>query len=111
MVDEEKENFMDWIVKERIPESVLTQDKSGNLEVRNLISRGQFVMYEYRDLKNFSLLKRGARKLYLKDRKGNVSGFMIIPLKPNKSLMVAPDELELDKKVWNNKTKKPEELF
>ena len=60
---------------------------------------------------DFSLLKNGARKLYLKDKEGKVLGFMIIPLKQNKSLMVAPDELELDKKVWNEKTKKEEELF
>src|SRR5438552_1133341 len=93
------------------PESVLTKDKSGNKEVRNLISKGRFVLYEYRDPNDFSLLKNGARKLYLKENEGKVLGFMIIPLKGNKSLMVAPDLLELDKKVWNDKTKKPEELF
>ncbi len=35
------------------PESVLTKDRKGNLEVRNLSARGQFVMYDYRDAKNF----------------------------------------------------------
>ena len=93
------------------PESVLTKDRRGSKEVRNLISKGQFVLYEYRDPKDFSLLKNGARKLYLKENEGKVLGYMIIPLKANKSLMVAPDKLELDKRIWNDKTKKPEELF
>jgi|SRR5438445_2497503 len=98
-------------MSKEFPESVLTKDKGGNKEIRNLISKGQFVLYEYRKPDDFSLLKNGARKLYLKSKEGKVSGFMIIPLNSKRSLMVTPAELELDKQVWNDKTKKEEELF
>lgn len=94
------------------PESVLTKSKKGNIEVRNLISRGKFVMYDYRDPKTFRQVEDKKVKLYLKDEEGNVEEYYIIPLKAERSLMIKPKELEeKERKVWNQKTKRAEELW
>jgi len=88
-------------------EDVLTKDRKGNLEVRNLVSRGKFVLYDYRDPKTFKQVESSKRKLYLKDEE-----FYLIPLKGERWLMIKPKVPE-DKvrKVWNDKTKKEESLF
>jgi hypothetical protein len=95
------------------PESVLTKDKKGNLEIRNLVSRGQFVMYDYRELNSFRQVESNKKKLYLKDKDGKIEEFYIIPLKTgNRSLLIIPDKPEgKPRKVWNDKTKKEEDLW
>jgi len=95
------------------PESVLTKDKKGNLEVRNLISRGQFVMYDYRDVKTFKQVESNKRKLYLKNNDGKIEEYYIIQLKTgNRSLLITPDKPdEKPRKVWNNKNQKEEDLW
>jgi hypothetical protein len=95
------------------PETVLTKDKKGNLEVRNLVSRGQFVMYDYRDVKTFKQVESNKKKIYLKDENGQISEYYIIPLKAgNRSLLITPDKPEeKTRKVWNEKTKKEEDLW
>ena len=78
---------------EEYPESVLTKDKKGRLEVRNLVSRGKFVMYDYRNAKTFRQVENKKRKLYLKDECGIVEEFYIIPLKASgKFLLIVPKE-------------------
>jgi hypothetical protein len=98
---------------EKYPETVLTKDKKGNLEVRNLISRGQFVMYDYRDVKTFKQVESNKKKIYLKDENGQISEYYIIPLKTgNRSLLITPDKPdEKTKKIWDEKTKKEEGLW
>lgn len=96
----------------KYPEEVLTKDKKGNLEVRNLISRGNFVLYDYRDVKTFKQVESGKKKLYLKDENGEVKEYYIIPMKDGRSLLIEPKEKEeKERKVWNDKTKKAEELW
>jgi hypothetical protein len=92
---------------EKYPETVLTKDKKGNLEVRNLVSRGQFVMYDYRDVKTFKQVEGDKKKIYLKDENGQISEYYIIPLKTgNRSLLITPEKAEeKTRKVWNEKTK------
>lgn len=94
------------------PESVLTKDKKGNLEVRNLISRGQFVMYDYRDVKSFKQMESNKKKLYLKDKNDKIEEYYIIPLKnDNRSLLITPDKPEeKTRKIWNDESKKEEDL-
>ena len=95
------------------PESVLTKDRKGNLEVRNLISRGQFVVYDYRDVKTFKQVENNKKKLYLKDKDGEIREYYIIPLKTgNRSLLITPEKSEEKvRKLWNDKTQKEEDLW
>jgi hypothetical protein len=95
------------------PETVLTKDKKGNLEVRNFISRGQFVMYDYRDTKTFKQVESSKRKIYLKDKEGKITEYYIIPLKiGNRSLLITSDKAEEKvRKVWNDKAMKEEDLW
>jgi len=96
----------------KYPESVLTKNKKGSIEVRNLVSRGQFVMYDYRDPKTFKQVENKKRKLYLKADE-DIEEFYIIPLQTkNKSLLIAPEKAEEKvRKVWNEKIKKEEDLW
>jgi len=98
---------------EKYPESVFTKDRKGNLEVRNLISRGRFVIYDYRDPKTFEKVESRKRKLYLKDKEVKISEYYIIPLKtPNRFLLITPNKPEEKvRKIWNDNTKKEEELW
>jgi hypothetical protein len=102
-----------WIRMTEYPETVLTKDKKGNLEVRNLIFRGKFVMYDYRDTKTFKQVESNKKKIYLKDEEGKTTEYYIIPLKTgNRSLLITPDKSdEKVRKVWNDKIKKEEDLW
>ena len=93
-------------------DSVLVKDKEGNVEVRSLVSRGKFVLHDYRDVKTFKQVKGGKKKLYLKDEDGEIKEYFIIPLKGGKSLFIEPKEKEeKERKVWNDKIKKEEKLW
>jgi len=98
---------------EKYPETVLTKDKKGNMEVRNLVFRGQFVIYDYRDVKTFKQVESSKKKIYLKDENGQISEYYIIPLKTgNRSLLIKPEKPEEKvRKVWNEKIKKEEDLW
>jgi hypothetical protein len=102
-----------WIHMTEYPETVLTKDKKGNLEVRNLFSRGKFVMYDYRDTKTFKQVESNKKKICLKDEEGKIIEYYIIPLKAgNRSLLITPDKAEEKvRKVWNNKAIKEEDLW
>lgn len=95
------------------PENVITKNKRGEEEVRNLISRGKFVMYDYRNPKTFKQMENNKIKLYLKDESGNTEEYYIIPTKtPNRSLLIRPKEIDNKTRfVWNNKKKKEEALW
>lgn len=92
-------------------EEVLTKDRKGNVEVRNLVSKGKFVLYDYRNLKTFKQVESNKLKLYLKDSDSK-RGFYMIPIKGNRYLMiVAKQDKHPERKVWNEKKKKEENLF
>jgi hypothetical protein len=97
----------------KYPEAVLAKDKKGNSEVRNLVSRGKFVMYDYRSDKTFRQVENKKKKLYLKDENGIVEEYFVIPLKSSdKFLLIVPKSKdEKNRKVWNEKTKKEEDLW
>jgi hypothetical protein len=92
------------------PEEVLTKTKKGKIEVRNLIARGKFVWYDYRDPKTFEKTEKGKSRIFLKDEEGNVLSYFLIPLKENRFLLIEAEK-EKDKKVWNDKRKKAEDLW
>lgn len=91
--------------------SVLTKRKGGKLEVRALKSRGSFVVCEYL---NPETLKPADRKLKLslRNEKGEVSEYFIIPLKgPKRSLLITAEKEEKGRKMWNSETQQEEDLW
>jgi hypothetical protein len=95
------------------PEEVLTKNRKGQLEVRNLLARGVFVLYDYRDPISFKVVESGKKKLYLKSEDGSVQEFYIIPTKTEgRELLLKPKKEEItERKVWNSKKKQAEDLF
>jgi hypothetical protein len=87
----------------------LTKDRKGNIEVRNLVSKGKFVMYDYRNPETFKQVESKKLKLYLKDE--SKKGFYLIPLKGNRFLMIESKEDEEERKIWNERKNKEENLF
>jgi len=92
------------------PEEVLTKNKKGKLEVRNLIARGNFVWYDYRDPQTFEKVENGKSRIFLKDEEGRVWSYFVIPLKDKRLLLIEAD-IEEDKKIWNERKKKAEDLW
>ena len=95
------------------PEEVLTKNRKGQIEVRNLLARGVFVLYDYRDPISFKVVESGKKKLYLKSEDGSVQEFYIIPTKTEgRELLLTPKKEEtIERKVWNSKKKQAEDLF
>ncbi len=94
----------------KVPQEVLTKGRKG-LEVRSLVSRGRYVLYEYRDPETLELVDK-KQKLMLKDENGSVKEFFLIPLKDGRFLMFESKKAkEPVRKVWNPKTGKAEDLW
>jgi len=93
------------------PEEVLTKTKKGKIEVRNLIARGKFVWYDYRNPESYENEESGKSRLFLKDEEGNVYSFFVIPLKEKGKYLMLEAEKEEDKKIWNNKKRQVEDLW
>ncbi len=95
------------------PESVLTQDRRGNYEVRNLVARGEFLLYDYRDPMNFKPVESHKKKLDLREADGTITQYFIIPTKaPDRMLLIRPKEKEeKERMIWNEATKTQEELW
>lgn len=90
---------------------VLTKAKSGKLEVRALHSRGSFVMCKYLNPETLKLADKKT-KMTLRHSDGSVEEYFIIPLRdPKRSLLVKAESEEKDRKVWNQQTKKEEDLW
>lgn len=95
----------------KYPDEVLTKDRKGNIELRNLVSKGKFVLYDYRNPANFKQVESNKLKLYLKDLQSK-KGFYLIPIKGSRYLMIeAKQDKHPERKVWNEKKKKKENLF
>lgn len=93
------------------PESVLTKDRKGNIEVRVLVDKGQYVRYQYMDPKTGKIVEKSKTSIILKNKEGKEEHLYIIPLQPNKALLIKPSSGEKSRKVWNKEKKKEEELF
>jgi hypothetical protein len=61
------------------PQSVLTKNKKGEAEVRQLLKRGRFVLYRYLDPETGRPAENGKMRLFLKSDKEE--GYFLIPLK------------------------------
>jgi len=91
-----------------IPKEAIAENKKGKKEIRWLLSRGKFVWYEYRDPK--SLKPAGKSRIFLKNKSGDIKSFFLISLKNGRMLAIEADKDE-NKKVWNDKAKKVEDLW
>lgn len=93
------------------PESVLTKGKKGKLEIRSIDHRGRYVMCKYLDPKTMTLADT-KRKLMLKDEKGKITEYFIIPLKDTRrALLIKPEAEEKDRQIWNEQLEKAEEIW
>jgi hypothetical protein len=91
-------------------DQVLTKGKSGKLEVRALDSRGSFVMCKYLNPETLKLADKKT-KLTLKCDDGKLEEYFIIPLRdPKRSLLIKAEGEEKDRKIWNERTQKEEDL-
>jgi len=95
----------------KFSESVLTKGKSGKLEVRALESRGTYVTCKYLNPESLKLADKKL-KLSLRNEKGEVDEFFIIPLKdPKRSLLMKAEKEEKERKIWNSETQQEENLW
>jgi len=93
------------------PSSVMTEDRKGNKEVRILLDKGKFVRYQYMDPATGKIVEKEKMSIILKNNEGKEEHLYIIPLQPNKSLVIKPKGEKKDRRVWNSETGKDEELF
>jgi hypothetical protein len=83
------------------PGSVLTKNRKGDTEVRNLLERGEFTRYNYTDPETGKVVESGKMSLILKSGKGEQHLFLI-PLKNGRFLAIADDEKKV-RHVWDGK--------
>jgi len=94
----------------KFSEATLTKNKKGRVEVRALDSHGEYVLCKYLDPNTMKLSDK-KKALFLKGEDGKVQEYFIIPLNPNRSLLIKGEKGEKERKVWSEKTKKEESLF
>lgn len=93
------------------PDTVMTKAKGGNLELRSLDSRGNYVMCKYIDPNTMKEADK-KRKLMLKNQDGKILEYFIIPLKnQNQSLLISAKGEEKERQIWNNELQKAEEVW
>jgi len=90
----------------KYPESVLTKNKKGETEIRNLLSRGIFVKYNYIYPETGKIAEHGKFSIILKDREtGKQEHYFMIPMKDERFLAI-PQKEKKERKLWNEKNKK-----
>jgi len=55
-------------------------------------------------------VENGKSRIFLKDEEGNILSYFVIPLKDGRFLLIEAEKEE-DKKIWNDKEKKAEDLW
>jgi hypothetical protein len=83
------------------PRSVLTRNRKGESEVRNLLERGEFVRYNYTDPETGGVVESGKTSLILRSGRG-VQHLFLIPLKDGRFLAVADRDKKL-RHVWDGR--------
>ncbi len=84
------------------PEDVITTSKKGKKEVRNLISKGKFVKYNYLDPEN-GLITEKKYRLVLQDCNGFREEYFIIPTSDGKKFLMIPADEKEGRKIWDGK--------
>ncbi|MFQ6674883.1 MAG: hypothetical protein ACE5LH_00915 [Fidelibacterota bacterium] len=93
------------------PSSVVTRDRKGNEEVRLLVDRGRFVRYQYMNPETGEIVEKEKMSIILLTEEGEKEHLYIIPFQPNRALAIRPKVEKKDRKVWNGRTGREEELF
>jgi hypothetical protein len=81
------------------PGSVITRNRSGESEVRNLLDRGEFVRYNYTDPETGRIMESGKMSIILKSQRGEEHLFLI-PLKNGRFLAIFDDDKKV-RHVWD----------
>ncbi len=84
------------------PDSVLTENKKGEREVRNLLSTGTFVKYSYMHPETGKALEGGKFSIILKDKAGKEEHYFMIPMK-GRFLAIPQKEEKKERKAWDGK--------
>lgn len=92
----------------KYPESVLTKNKKGEAEVRRLLSRGEFVKYDYILADSGKVSEGGKFSMILKTKEGGEEHYFLIPMKGR--YLAILDKEKKARKVWNEKEKKAEDV-
>jgi len=98
------------IKSKKFPDEVLTVSKSGKIEARALVSRGKYVLYKYLDPQTGEESSK-KQKLVLQAKDGKIKQWFVIPMTRQKSLLIEAKSKESEKKIWNEKIKKEEDLW
>lgn len=96
---------------EAYPPETLTKSKKGIEEVRALLGRGNFVLYNYLDPKSGKEAEKGKRSLILRDEEGKEEHYFIVPLNEGRALFINDKAEGKERMLWNPKTKKVESGF
>ncbi len=88
------------------PKEVLTVSKKGKVEVRKLIDRGEFVRYEYLDPKTGKKSENKV-KIVLRNSKGEVEEYFIIPLKQRGRYLLLRAENKGPRMLWDGEKAVP----
>jgi hypothetical protein len=86
----------------KYPESVLTKNKKGEVEVRSFLRRGEFVEYQYLDPSTGKTAENGKIKLVLKSG-GKEESCFIIPLGQKDKFLFLKQEGKVEGKLWDGK--------
>lgn len=89
----------------KYPESVLTKNRKGEVEVRRLLDKGSFVKYDYIYPGTGKQAEKGKLSIILKTPEGE-EHYFLIPLKGGRFLAVKPKEDKAGRKIWNPGKKK-----
>ncbi|KXA91806.1 hypothetical protein AKJ63_00810 [candidate division MSBL1 archaeon SCGC-AAA259D18] len=88
----------------------MTENRSGEIEIRSLESKGEFAVLEYLDPENLERSDK-KRKLVLRKEDGEVEEFFIIPTKQeNKDLLITPKEKSRKYSFWDKDREEVVEL-
>jgi len=85
----------------KYPPSVLTKNRKGETEVRNLLEHGEFVRYNYIDPETGRAMESGKISIILKSSKGREHLFLV-PLKNGRFLAI-PDSDTGSRSIWNGR--------
>ncbi len=93
------------------PEDVITISKKGKREVRNLLGKGKFIIYNYLDPET-GKGSENKKRLILKFEDGHVEEFFIIPTSDGKRNLMLPAQEREGRKIWDgSKAVSIEDLF
>jgi hypothetical protein len=93
-------------------EKSLTTSSKGRREIRTLVERGVYAIVEYRDPETLELVEKKF-KVYLKDEKGELKGFLLIPMKKGRDRFLALEDRSPKKDLYayNMESGIEEQLF